>query len=71
MKTISEEEAEGRIIKLLKEKGKMKTNEVESEMEKKGSKCPDESVRFLSMLKMKNKIKGELSVEDKSWVWWI
>ena len=59
------------IINILKEKGRMKTGDVEKEMGKLGAKCPDESVRFLSMLRMKNKIKGKLSVEEKGWMWWI
>lgn len=71
MKSLSDEEAEKFIVKILREKGRMKTGDVEKEMEKLGAKCPDESVRFLSMLRMKNKIKGKLSVEEKGWVWWI
>jgi len=71
MKILSDEEAEKFIVNILREKGKMKTGDVEKEMEKLGAKCHDESVRFLSMLRMKNKIKGKLSVEEKGWVWWV
>ena len=59
------------ILQLLTRGPKMTTKEVVSCVEGYGLSCPDEPVRFLNKLRMKGKIKGQLSIEHKGWLWWI
>ncbi len=68
---LMEHDAESFILELLKEKGKLRTSAIEEETKKKGVQCPDETVRFLTKMKMKGMIKGKMSTEERTWVWWI
>ncbi|MDD5502125.1 MAG: hypothetical protein PHH26_01535 [Candidatus Thermoplasmatota archaeon] len=68
-KVMGETEAENFVISLLKERGKMTTREIEMEARKKDSECPDATVRFLNKLRLSGKIKGEISMEEKGWIW--
>lgn len=68
---LSESEAEQFIVQLLSTRGRLTTREIESIARKEGKRCPDETVLFLTKLRSKGKIKGELSKEKRGWVWWV
>jgi hypothetical protein len=68
---LSEPEAEKFVMTLLKERGSMTTKEIEQIARKEGKRCPDETVLFLTKLRFKGKIKGELSQEKRGWLWWV
>lgn len=71
VKILGEREAEKFIINLLKSRGQMTTREIEELAQKEGKRCPDETVLFLTKLKSKGIIKGEISEERRGWVWSI
>ncbi len=61
-----------KIIELLKKAGRpLTTRQIEEEINKLGLKCPDTPARYLNQLRLKGVIKGELSVGEKSWIWFI
>ncbi len=69
---LSESEAEKLILSLLAQAGKpLKTREIEETVQGKGKQCPDSAVRFLSKMRYKGMIRGELSKEHKGWIWWL
>ena len=68
-RTMGEAEAEEFVISLLNERGKMTTREIESAARERESECPDATVRFLNKLRLSGKIKGEISMEERGWVW--
>ena len=70
-KELSEDEAEEFVFKLLQDKKRLTTNEVEQEMKGLGMRCADGPARVLSKMKFKGRIQGKLSIKDKGWVWWI
>jgi hypothetical protein len=70
-KIMGETEAENFVVSLLKERGRMTTREIEAEARKNDSECPDATVRFLNKLRLSGKIKGEISMEEKGWIWHI
>ena len=67
----SKRDLETYLIQLLKSSQKVTTVELVSLVEKTGRSCPDEPVRFLNKLRMEGKIKGELSKEQRGWLWWV
>ena len=72
MKIMTETEAEEFILNVLKEAGRpMLTREIEDKTKAAEEQCPDSAVRFLNKLRFKNKIKGELSIEKRGWIWWV
>jgi len=70
LRILSKIEAEDFIIKLLKRHGKLSTRQVELEALAMDLKCPDSTSRTLNSMRIEQKIKGELSLKDKSWLWW-
>ena len=68
-RTMGEAEAEEFVISLLNERGKMTTREIERAARERKSECPDATVRFLNKLRLSGKIKGEISMEERGWVW--
>ena len=69
---LSEEEAFDLILSVLKAAEKpLTTRDVDSEIKKHFVSCPDSLPVLLNRLRLKGLIKGQLSVERKSWVWWI
>ena len=71
-KELSEPQAEKLILSLLgKTNRPLTTREIEEIVQGKGKKCPDSAVRFLSKMRYKELIKGELSLEHKGWIWWV
>lgn len=71
VRVLSESEAERFVINLLLERGHMTTKDIESNAREKGKRCPDETVLFLTKLRSRGKIKGEISQEKRGWVWWV
>jgi len=67
-----EVDPEGFIVSLLKKAGKpLTTREIQEFIQKALVRCPDSTVVFLNKMRLKGLIKGELSRERRSWVWWI
>ncbi len=71
VKVLSESEAERFVIDLLRSHGQMTTKDIESDAREEGKRCPDETVLFLTKLRLRGKIKGEISREKRGWVWWV
>lgn len=71
MTTMTNEEAEDWIRQILKENGRMTTEEIQKYNMGQGVNCPDGVVKTLTKLRYKGKIKGELSREAGGWVWWV
>jgi hypothetical protein len=71
VKVLSESEAERYVINLLKANGQMTTRDIESNAREEGKRCPDETVLFLTKLRSRGKIRGEVSKEKRGWVWWL
>ena len=71
VRTLSTPEAEEFVKGLLRSNGQMTTNEIETAARGEGKRCPDETVLFLTKLKSKKIIQGEISQEKRGWVWWI
>lgn len=68
---LSEEEAEKIIVEFLARKGRATTREIEEEVQKTGKRCADDGVKFLMKLKSNGRIKGEVSIEARGWVWYL
>lgn len=68
--TVKEEKTEKVIISLLRERGRMTTREIDKEVQKE-KECPDSTARLLMKLRHEGKIKGEISVERRGWIWWV
>lgn len=69
---LTESDAEKFIISLLSKADEpLPTREIEKIVQGKGKRCPDSAVRFLSKMRYKGLVKGELSIEHKGWIWWI
>jgi hypothetical protein len=72
LKKLSEKEAIEFIVSLLKETEKpLTTREIEEKTRKRMVSCPDKTPIFLNRLRLKGIVKGQLSTERRSWVWWI
>lgn len=67
----SKHEVEQYVVKLLAQNQKLTTSEIVTQAELDGVSCPDEPVRFLNRLRLKGVIQGQLSLEHKSWLWWV
>ncbi len=68
---VSKETAEEMILDILKEEGPMTTIQVEEVFMSQGAECPDSAALFLNKMRLSGKIKGELSIEHKGWLWWM
>lgn len=66
---MTEPEAERYIIALLLSKGPLTTSQVEMEASRESRRCPDKTVLFLTKMRQKGLIKGEVSVELRGWLW--
>ena len=71
VRVLSESEAERFIINLLRAHGPLTTKEIETAARGEGKRCPDETVLFLTKLRSRGIIHGEISQEKRGWVWWI
>ncbi len=61
-------EAEDYVLGLL-EKCPMTTMEIERESASAGRRCPDQTVLFLTKMRGKGLVKGEVSQERRGWLW--
>lgn len=68
---MTDNEAESYIIFLLKTKGPLTTKTIEDHTKSEGRQCPDGTLQFLTKLRFSGKIKGEVSIEKRTWVWWV
>jgi hypothetical protein len=66
---MSESVAEAFVIRLLREQGPLSTVQIEKLARKQRKRCPDQTVIFLTKMKKKGLIKGEVSLERRGWVW--
>jgi len=62
-------EAEGFVLDLLRREGPMTTAEIDRTAAEESRKCPDQTVLFLTKMKRKGMIKGEVSHEKRGWLW--
>jgi hypothetical protein len=70
--SLSEKEVIELILSILQAAGKpLTTREIEEQTQKKLVQCPDKTPVFLNRLRLKGIVKGELSPERRSWIWWI
>lgn len=71
-KDLKGEEAEKFIIDILRSAGKpLTTREIQQETEKRLVRCPDSTIVFLTKLRNKGLIRGELSASKRGWIWWV
>jgi hypothetical protein len=68
---MDEAEAEEHILKILRKHGQLTTKELETLTKSSGKQCPDGTLQFLNKLRFTGKIKGEVSMEKRGWVWWV
>ena len=69
---LTEEESFELIMTILKSAGKpMTTRDIEGEIRKSLTTCPDSLPVLLNRLRLKGLVKGRLSTEHKAWIWWI
>ena len=66
---MTDSEAEAFVLGLLRDKGTLSTMEIEETAREHHKRCPDQTVLFLSKMKMKGLIVGTVSIERKGWVW--
>lgn len=59
------------VVELLENEGPMTTLQIEQRIMKRGEDCPDTVVLFLSKLRVKRVIKGEVSEKHRGWLWWV
>jgi len=68
-KTMESSEAEAFILRLLSEHGPMTTMDIEMAAASGNLRCPDQTVAFLTKMRMKRLIRGEVSLERRGWLW--
>ncbi|MBS7620060.1 hypothetical protein KEJ21_05385 [Candidatus Bathyarchaeota archaeon] len=72
VKDLKGEKAEKFIIDILRSAGKpLTTREIQQETEKRLVRCPDSTIVFLTKLRNKGSIRGELSASKRGWIWWV
>lgn len=62
-------EAEELVLQLLAENGPMTTMDIERAASASNRRCPDQTVLFLTKMKGKGLIRGEVSHERRGWLW--
>jgi len=69
---LTEEESFKLIMTILKSAGQpLTTRDIEGEIRKKLISCPDSLPVLLNRLRLKGRVKGQLSTEHRGWIWWI
>jgi len=64
-------EAERLIVALLRERGPLTTQQIQSSTMSVGVRCPDSTVRFLTKLRMRGTVQGTVDRRRGTWVWWL
>jgi hypothetical protein len=64
-------EAEEFVVELLRRSGPLTTMQIEVAARRRDKRCPDQTVLFLTKMKKKGIVKGEVSLERRGWIWWI
>jgi predicted transcriptional regulator len=68
---LTEEESLKLIMTILRKAGKpLTTRDVEGEIRKTLTSCPDSLPVLLNRLRLKGLVKGKLSAEHRGWIWW-
>lgn len=62
-------QAERFILTVLGERGPSTTMEIEKLASSDGRRCPDQTVLFLTKMRKKGLVKGEVSQEQRGWLW--
>ena len=62
-------EAEDYVLILLKDRGPLTTREIEQLASSDGKRCPDQIVVFLTKMRGKGLIVGDVSIERRGWIW--
>ena len=69
---LTEDESYELIMNILKKAGKpLTTRDVEGEIRKTLTSCPDTLPVLLNRLRLKGLVKGKLSAEHRGWIWWV
>lgn len=63
------EDQENFLVDLLRERGSMTTAEIEKEVSRVKSDCPDGAVKTLMRLKTKGVLEGKMVPSKRGWVW--
>jgi len=63
------QDAEAYVLSFLTREGPMTTAEIDRAAADEGRRCPDQTVLFLTKMKRKGLIKGEVSLEKRGWLW--
>jgi hypothetical protein len=71
VQVMTEDEAEKHIVNILKKHGPLTTRKLEEKTRKEGRQCPDGTLQFLTKLRFRGIIKGEVSTEHRGWIWWL
>lgn len=66
---MNDAEAEEFVIRLLQTHGPMTTMDIETSAAREERRCPDQTVLFLTKMKLKGLLTGEVSIERRGWVW--
>jgi len=69
VKVMTSSEAEALVVQTLSDNGPMTTMEIERTAASSGRRCPDQTVLFLTKMKAKGLIRGEVSQERRGWLW--
>ena len=64
-------EAERLIVALLRDRGPLTTQQIQSSTLSVGVRCPDSTVRFLTKLRMRGTVQGTVDRRRGTWVWWL
>ena len=68
---MTDAEAEAFVLSVLRDRGPMTTMEIERLASSEGRRCPDQTVVFLTKMREKGLIVGEVSIEKRGWVWQV
>ena len=66
---MTDAEAEAFVLSALRDRGPLTTMEIEQLASSEGRRCPDQTVIFLTKMREKGLITGEVSVGRRGWVW--
>lgn len=69
LRVMTTSEAEDYVLGLLKKEGPMTTMEIERVSASAGRRCPDQTVLFLTKMRGKGLVRGEVSHERRGWLW--